>query len=262
MTINERGKALLAQERRKRILELIQEEGSVRVTSLSAIFNVSEPTIRQDLEALDQAGFVTREHGGAFLRTVSRQVSELTLQHMDNLDKKTLIAKKAAEFVTSGDRIILDSGSTVTELAKCLAGTPGLVVVTNALNIALIIGANPSCELMVTGGEFKAPTLSLTGERAAAFFRNIYVDKLFLATGGISPSYELTYPGYSDLSVKRAMIDVAKEVYLLADSTKFGIASFASLGSIDCVDTVVTDQGISDETRRHFEKLGVRTVIA
>jgi len=80
MTTNDKGgKTLLAQERRKRILELIQEEGSARVTEL---FEVSEPTIRQDLEVLDQQGFVTREHGGAFLHTASRQVRELTLQHM------------------------------------------------------------------------------------------------------------------------------------------------------------------------------------
>jgi DeoR/GlpR family transcriptional regulator of sugar metabolism len=262
MTIEHGGKALLAQERRKRILEFIQEEGSARVNRLSSLFEVSEPTIRQDLEMLDKQGFVTREHGGAFLRTVSRQVSELTLQHMENMDKKALIAKRAAQLVSPGDRIILDSGSTMTELAKCLAGTTGLVVVTNALNIALIMGANPACELMVTGGDFKAPTLSLTGEKAALFFRNIYVDKLFLATGGISPSLELTYPGYSDLVVKKAMIDASKEIYLLADSTKFGVASFASLGVMDYVDAIVTDAGICDGTRRQLDAIGVKVIVA
>ncbi len=256
------GKALLAQERRKRILEFIQEEGSARVNRLSALFEVSEPTIRQDLEILDKQGFVTREHGGAFLRTVSRQVSELALQHTENMDKKALIARRAAQLVSPGDRIILDSGSTITELAKCLAGTTNLVVVTNAINIALLIGANPSCELMVTGGDFKAPTLSLTGEKAAAFFRNIYVDKLFLATGGVSPSLELTYPGYSDLVVKRAMIDASKEIFLLADSTKFGVASFASLGVMDYVDAIVTDDGIGEETRRQLDAIGVKVIVA
>ncbi len=262
MTTEPGGKALLAQARRKRILEFIQEEGSARVNRLSSLFDVSEPTIRQDLELLDQQGFVTREHGGAFLRTVSRQVSELTLQHIENMDKKALIARRAAELVAPGNRIILDSGSTVTELAKCIAGMQNLVVVTNALNIALLIGANPSCELMVTGGDFKAPTLSLTGEKAAAFFRNIYVDKLFLATGGISRSLELTYPGYSDLVVKKAMIDASREIYVLADSTKFGLASFASLGVMDYVDAIVTDDGIDDNSRRQLKDLGVEVITA
>ncbi|MDP3178040.1 MAG: DeoR/GlpR family DNA-binding transcription regulator, partial [Spirochaetaceae bacterium] len=112
MEIKDAGKDLLANERRNKILELLQEEGSARVRELSVLFKVSEPTIRQDLEKLDEQGFVTREHGGAFLRTVSQQVSTLTLQHMENLDKKTAIARRAAEFVAPGDRLILDSGST------------------------------------------------------------------------------------------------------------------------------------------------------
>jgi DeoR/GlpR family transcriptional regulator of sugar metabolism len=256
------GKDLLATDRRDKILELLQEEGSARVRELSSLFKVSEPTIRQDLEKLDEQGFVTREHGGAFLRTVSQQVSSLTLQHMENLDKKILIAKRASEFVKAGDRIILDSGSTMTELAKCLVDLENLTVITNALNIALIMGANPSCNLMVTGGEFKAPTLSLTGDKAAFFFRNVYIDKLFLATGGISPACELTYPGFSDIVVKNAMIEVSRETYLLADSTKFGKMSFASLGSMKCVQYLITDEGIDREMAERITDLGVKIIIA
>jgi DeoR/GlpR family transcriptional regulator of sugar metabolism len=256
------GKDLLAKERRDKILELMQEDGSARVKQLSALFKVSEPTVRQDLERLEEEGFVTREHGGAFLNSVSQQVSTLTLQHLENLDKKAVIARKAAEFVAPGDRIILDSGSTMTELAKCLAPVEELTVITNAINIALIMGANPTCELMVTGGEFKAPTLSLTGDRAALFFSNVYVDKLFLATGGISPAFELTYPGFSDIVVKNAMIHVARETYLLADSSKFGKVSFASLGSMKCVQYLITDSGILPETKDRIAKLGVKVIIA
>lgn len=256
------GKELLAVERRERVLELIQEEGSARVKTLASIFKVSEPTIRQDLETLEGDGFVIREHGGAYLRSVSQQVGTLTLQHMENLDKKILIAKRAAQFVAPGNRIILDSGSTVTELAKCLVGVENLTVITNALNIALIIGTNPSCQLMVTGGEFKAPTLSLTGDKAAFFFRNLYVDKLFLATGGISDARELTYPGFSDIAVKNAMMEVARETYLLADSTKFGKASFASLGSIRCVNYLITDDGIDPAVEKEISSMGVKVIIA
>ena len=256
------GKDLLAVQRRERILELIQEEGSARVKVLASIFKVSEPTIRQDLETLEGQGHVTREHGGAFLRTVSQQVGSLTLQHMENLDKKILIAKRAAQFVNPGNRIILDSGSTITELAKCVAGIENLTVITNAINIALIIGTNPTCELLVTGGEFKAPTLSLTGDKAAFFFRNLYVDKLFLATGGISSAYELTYPGFSDIVVKKSMIEVARETYLLADSTKFGKASFASMGSLRCVNYLITDDGIDPAVVREIAAMGVKVIIA
>jgi DeoR/GlpR family transcriptional regulator of sugar metabolism len=256
------SKDLLASERRNRILELLQEEGSARVRELGLLFKVSEPTIRQDLERLEEQGFVTRVHGGAFLRSVSQQVSALTLQHLDHLEQKAAIARRAAEVVAPGERIILDSGSTMTELARCLAAVDNLTVVTNALNIALVLGANPSCQLMVTGGEFKAPTLSLTGEKAALFFQNLFVDKLFLATGGISPAFELTYPGFNDIPVKQAMLQVARETYLLADSSKFGKASFASLGSMRCVQYLITDDRIDPDTAARIRALGVQVIIA
>jgi DeoR/GlpR family transcriptional regulator of sugar metabolism len=253
---------MLGNERRQKILELLQEDGSARVKELGILFKVSEPTIRQDLEKLEQEGYIVREHGGAFLRTVSKQVGTLSLQHMENLDKKKIIAKKAASFIVPGNRIILDSGSTITELAKCIANIQNITVITNALNIALIMGTNPTCDLMVTGGEFKAPTLSLTGEKAAFFFRNIYVDKLFLATGGISPALDLTYPSISDIIVKSSMIEVSKEIYLLADSTKFGRASFASLGSIKRVQYLITDDNIDAEIARRISEMGVKIIIA
>jgi DeoR/GlpR family transcriptional regulator of sugar metabolism len=253
---------VLAQERRMRILELLQEEGSARVSYLSAAFGVSEPTVRQDLERLEQEGQIVREHGGAYLRSVSSQVRSLSLQHIENMEKKAAIARRAAEFINDGDRLILDSGSTVTEISKLLKGHKDLTLVTNALNIALIVGAEYGFELIVTGGEFKAPTLSLTGPKAQASLENVFVDKLFLATGGISANLELTYPGLADLPVKRAMIEAASTVYLVADSTKVGKRSFASLGSMQDVDVFITDDGIDAETVKAISDLGVSVVIA
>ena len=253
---------MLAAQRRRRILELIQEEGSAHVRSLSQLFNVSEPTIRQDLQKLEAEQHIVKSHGGAVLRTIPQQVRSLSLQHSENLDKKALIGIAAARQINDGDSIILDSGSTVTEIAKNLGGKQSLKIITNALNIALIVGANPTFEVMVTGGEFKAPTLSLTGEKAADFFAKIHVDKLFLATGGISEADELTYPGLSDIPVKQAMIRSASEVYLVADSTKIGVHSFASLGSVDQVNYFITDAGLSDQVRARFELRGVKVILA
>jgi len=253
---------MLADQRRQRILELIQEEGSARVTALSRLFKVSEPTIRQDLQKLAADDHIIKSHGGAVLKTIPQQVRSLSLQHLENMDRKLLIGRKAAEFIKDGDSIILDSGSTTTEVAKNLSGRRDLRIITNALNIALLLGTNPTFEIMMTGGEFKAPTLSLTGEKAAAFFDQIHVDKLFLATGGISEDNELTYPGLSDIPVKRAMIETATEVYLVADSTKFGRHSFASLGSIKLVNFLITDRGISAEARATLQNLGVAVILA
>ena len=135
-------------------------------------------------------------------------------------------------------------------------------MITNALNIALIIGANPSINVNVTGGEFKQPTLSLTGQRAADYFQGLHANTLFLATAGIDIDDGLTYPSMSDLPVKKAMIESANKVYLVADSSKIGHCAFATLGSISLVDTIITDKGISDEDRLTLGKYKVECILA
>lgn len=253
---------MLAEQRRNQILELLREEGSSTVKRLSSLFGVTAQTIRQDLEKLTEEGYILRDHGGAYLKSIPDQVRSLTLQHSEHMEKKRLIAREASRFVEDFSSLILDCGSTVTELAKNLSEKRGLRIVTNALNIALILGSVPGNTLMMSGGEFKAPTLSLTGDKAAEFFHQLNVVSLFLATGGISSSYILTYPGLNDLPIKRAMINAAKTVYLVADSTKIGKPEFASLDSISCVDVLITDEDIQERDIKAIEEKGVRVVVA
>lgn len=253
---------MLANQRRNKILELLQEDGSAKVINLSKIFKVSEVTIRQDLEKLESDGFIRREHGGAFLKNVEVGVKSFTLLNQDNLEKKKIIGRKATELIESGDSIILDSGSTTTEIAKNLIGRSGLTVITNALNIALLLGAEPGIDMIVTGGEFKPPTLSLTGQKAATFFEDIHVDKLFLATAGVSLKSGLTYPSISDIVVKKAMIDAADITYLVADSTKIGKNAFASLGALSLIDFIITDSDIDDDQLHIFRDNEIEILIA
>jgi DeoR/GlpR family transcriptional regulator of sugar metabolism len=253
---------MMAKQRREKILELLQEDGSAKVNKLAKIFKVTEVTIRQDLEKPEKGGLVVREHGGGFLKDMENQVRAISLVHQDNLDKKELIAKKCLEFIESGDTIILDSGSTTTEIAKHLKGIKNLTVITNALNIALLLGAQPGIEVVMTGGEFKPPTLSLTGQKAADFFEGLNVQKLFLATAGISLKAGLTYPSISDLVVKKAMIDAAETTYLVADSTKIGKSAFASLGALSLINYIITDAGITDEHKNLFRDQDIKLIIA
>jgi DeoR/GlpR family transcriptional regulator of sugar metabolism len=178
------------------------------------------------------------------------------------MDKKTAIGKRAAALIENGDTIILDSGSTTTEIAKNILGKKGLTVITNALNIAIILGADPGIEVMMTGGEFKPPTLSLSGQKAADFFENIHVDKLFLATAGISLRSGLTYPSISDITVKKAMIDSADVTYLVADSTKIGRNSLASLGALSLIDFIITDSHIDPKYLELFRENEVEVIIS
>ena len=253
---------MLANQRREKILELLKEDGSAKVINLAKIFKVSEVTIRQDLEKLEQDGYIKREHGGAFLKNVENSVKSFSVLNQDNIEKKQLIAKKAAELIETGETIILDSGSTTTEIAKNLIGRSGITVITNALNIALLLGAEPGIEVVVTGGEFKPPTLSLTGQKAASFFEDINVHKLFLATAGISLRSGLTYPSISDIVVKKAMIDSADVTYLVADSTKIGKNSFASLGALSLVDFIITDSEIEPKYMQLFRDHEIELIIA
>ena len=253
---------MLASQRRKKILELLIEDGTARVVELSNIFDISEVTIRQDLAKLEGQGYIIREHGGAYLKSLPSQVQSFSFQHMENMEKKIRIGERAAGFIHDGDAIILDSGSTTTEIARHIVDRKNITVVTNAVNIPFIIGGRPSITVIVTGGEFKVPTLSLTGQKAAEFFGNVHVDKLFLATAGISLRAGLTYPGMSDLPVKKAMIDAARTVYLVADSSKLGQQALASLGALSMIDYIITDDGIDDGNRREFSKHGIEFIIA
>jgi DeoR/GlpR family transcriptional regulator of sugar metabolism len=253
---------MLANQRREKIFELIQEDGSAKVINLAKIFKVTEVTIRQDLEKLERDGLVIKEHGGAFLKDIKDQVQSFSLGHKENIDKKELIAKKCIEFIENGDSIILDSGSTTTEIAKHLKGFKNLTVITNALNIALMLGAEPGIVLIVTGGEFKPPTLSLTGQKAADSFKGLNVQKLFLATAGISLKSGLTYPSISDLVVKKAMIEAADTTYLVADSTKIGKSAFASLGALSLIDYIITDNGIEEKHKEIFRNNEIELIIA
>lgn len=253
---------MLPNQRREKILELIREDGHAKVQDLSRIFKVTEVTIRQDLEKLEIEGAITREHGGAYLKNMDLNVRNFSLQNQDNLAEKMMIARKALEFIEDGDTIILDSGSTTTELAKIMTGFRNLTVITNALNIGLILGAEPGVNVILTGGEFKAPTLSLTGQKAADFFQNLHVDKLFLATAGVSLKSGLTYPGISDICVKRAMIESANVTYLLADSTKIGKNAFASLGALSLINYLITDSGIKKEDIEWLKSYEVEFILA
>jgi DeoR/GlpR family transcriptional regulator of sugar metabolism len=253
---------LLSEPRRRRILDWIQEEGAARVRDLAVAFQVSEATIRQDLEKLEQEGFITREHGGAFLNSVPAQVSAMTLHHQENMEKKRKIGALAASLVKDGDTLILDAGTTTTEIATRLVNRRNLTVITNALNIAMILGAVPGNAVHMPGGQFKAPTLSLSGDKSVEYFRNIFAGRLFLATAGVALEAGLTYPSFADLQLKEAMIKAASHVCLVADSSKINKSSFTRLGSLDVIHSFITDDGISAADAKEFKRRGIDLMIA
>lgn len=253
---------MLSTVRRQRIIDWIEEEGSARVRDLASALQVTESTIRQDLERLEKSGRVTREHGGAYLNSVPTQVASLALHHQIEMDRKQKIGKLASSLVEDGETLILDAGTTTTEIALRLTGHRNLTVITNALNIAMIMGSTPGFAVHMPGGQFKPPTLSLSGDKSVEYFSDILAGKLFLATAGVGIRLGLTYPSFADLQLKEAMIKAAQHVYLAADATKIDKASFTRFGDLDLIQTFITDDGISDTQAKEFEMRGIEVLIA
>ncbi|MGH8783234.1 DeoR/GlpR family DNA-binding transcription regulator [Paraburkholderia sp.] len=251
--------------RTEQIFERVRAAKLVKLSELSSEFGVSMPTIRKDVDELQRHGRVERVHGNVRLKT---EAPESVRRGYDSANilptspEKALIGRRAASFIENGESIILDCGATTTELAMNLLDRQNLRIVTNALNIAILLGAEPTNRVMLTGGEFKPETIAVSGEKASTFFEGMFVDKLFLAAGGVSMESGISYPDFIDLHVKRAMIDAAKTVYLLADSKKFGRREFAAFGAMDRIDFLVTDEGLSEEFARWLTGNGTRIIYA
>lgn len=251
------------QQRREKILDMIREDGSVTVKMLTEAFDLTEATIRSDLRALQQQGYVQRYHGGATLVDGKQNTHALLLERQVNMPEKDRIGKLAASFIETGDAIILDSGTTTTAIANHLGHIKKLSVITTGVNIALQLGGDPGVNILLTGGSFKFPTLSTSGDKAASFFENVLAQKLFLATACISPRLGLSYPSETDIKVKQAMINAANTVYVVADSSKIDkVSMFALPCNWDRIQYLITDSGITDKQVKAFEELGVTVLIA
>ncbi|AQH05164.1 DeoR family transcriptional regulator (plasmid) [Burkholderia sp. KK1] len=250
--------------RTEKIFERVKAAKLVRLSALSSELGVSMPTIRKDIEELQRSGRVERVHGNVRLKTASTEGARRAYegQVLPTSPEKELIGRKAASLIENGDSVILDCGATTTELAKNLLDRQNLRIVTNALNIAILLGAEPTNQVMLTGGVFKHETIAVSGEKASAFFEGMFVDKLFLAAGGVSMESGISYPDFIDLHVKRAMIDAAKTVYLLADSKKFGKRQFATFGAMDSVDYVITDQGLGEDYEKWLSGMETTVIFA
>lgn len=247
---------MLPEQRRREILRLIREEGAAKVTDLKELFNVTEPTIRQDLFKLEEEGHVVRQYGGAYLKAGAGLFPAGA--HGANLDKKARIAAKAVEFIEDGDSLILDAGTTTEEIAKRLVGLSSLNVITPALNIALLLGSRFDIQITLVGGELVPQNRAVSGEQAAKFFDNsIVAGKFFLGAAGISDDGVVTFPGVSDIPPRKAMLKAAHQVFLVADSSKLGKVSMAALCGMEAVHCLITD---SDAEPGHVHALRARGV--
>lgn len=249
-------------QRRVIILEKLEENGQVDVTSLSKEFSVSEVTVRNDLKRLEQKNALIRARGGAI--KIDRVGTDFAIsdKNKQNYEQKRRIGKAAAALIEDGDTIILDSGTTTMEITKHLSGLSELTVITNALNIADQLSEHPSANVIVPGGFLRKKSLSLIGPTAEEGFKNYFCDKLFLAVDGLSLVHGLSTPNVEEAHLNRVMISISKQVIVVADSSKFLKRSFALLAPVSVIDVLITDSGIPPEDQRKLETAGVKVIIA
>ena len=254
--------ALLKGERHKHIRRVINENGYATVAELSAVFGVSEATIRRDLEELAKLGWIQREHGGA-LRTDQASTEPPVLQRAtEQAAEKRRIGRAASQLIKDGDTIFLGSGTTTLEVARNLKNREGLTVITNALNIANELANNSGTTLIVIGGLLRSSELSLIGHITEQALRELRADKVFLGMRAINIQDGLTSDYLPEIMTDRAIIEIAPEVILVADHTKFGRASTSRVAPVTAVDVIVTDDKVPTPMIKEFERLGIRVIIA
>lgn len=251
---------MLSEERQKIILDLLQKEGAVSISDLVNVFDVTEMTIRRDLDYLESKELLRRVHGGAISHGGRSYEPPFRTRSLVNVDEKKEIGKKAASLVNNGESIILDVGTTTLEIAKNLSDKQNLTVITPSLQIAIQLVENQDIKLIVTGGILRRDELSLIGDYAERIFEDVHVDKLFLSAGGVDIDAGVTEVNLEDAVVKRRMQKCAKEIILVTDSSKFDHVALMSIAPIESINKVVTDSSISEDFKQKLTDLGIEVI--
>jgi DeoR/GlpR family transcriptional regulator of sugar metabolism len=254
---------MLIAERQSRLRELIARRGMVDLDSLSAELQVSQSTVRRDIEMLEHGGFVERTHGGVIWIGEKRDEARPYAfdQRMNyRLALKQQIAKAAKPLVRPGQTILIDGGTTTFYLARELLGQ-SMQLVTNSLPIANLFLNDDNVELVLTGGQVYPRYGVLLGPMAESALAGIHAQTLFLSAAGIHEG--MLYNQNSMLvQAEKRMMQQVQNVVLLADSSKFGQQALSALCQLDEIDTVVTDSGLGAGYRKAVTDAGVELILA
>jgi DeoR family fructose operon transcriptional repressor len=251
---------MLAEERRSRLLEFVRQRRFASLPELAEQLQVSESTVRRDVEHLERRGSARRIHGGVLYAGGSPKMPHFDARQSARWAQKRAIAEKAVELIEDGDTILLDGGSTTYEVARLLVGRP-VHVVTISLPVANLFAADSGSDLVLIGGNICPRTGVAQGPYADRMLAMVRVRKAVLGTAGINDE------GFFNnnlllVETERVMMQAADEVILVADSSKFGRQSLTHLCALGDVDYLVVDGGISDQWREKVTAAGIRLLVA
>jgi len=252
---------MLAHERHKKILELLESGDSMHVEEFQTILSVSEATVRNDLRRLQAQGLILRSHGGA--RRIDRPPAETSYEQREVVrhHQKQRIGIEAAKRIGPQETVFFDSGSTVIEAAKHAPRGFEFHVVTAALNTAYVAGKLPNVNVHVVGGMLRESLHELVGPKAVASIREVRAHKAFLGVSAVDLEFGLMENHVLSAEVKRAMASSAREIIVLADSSKMGKVGFAPLLALRDVNVLITDDGISEAFVDRVRDEGVEVVV-
>ena len=262
------GVGLFTRERRQQIARILGEQQRVTVLELSALFSVSEVTIRKDLTWLEERRMLVRTHGGAVLATPDLQVFQTPseqdfavrerLQHVE----KDLIGQMGAALVEDGASIALDASTTALALAHHLLGRKELTVVTNSLNAGIELMKAPSISVLVTGGMLRPEAFSLVGNWGRSLLKQVHIEKAFIGARGFTLEKGLTDVNSDEVELKRAIIEAAKEVTAMIDYSKWGQVALATFCPLARIKRIITDAKAPGELVEQARSNGIEVLIA
>jgi DeoR family fructose operon transcriptional repressor len=249
------------EERKRAVLEFVNERKRATVTELCARFEVSPATMRSDLRDLEQDGLLVRTHGGATVKDKARFELEAREKGIQHPAEKRAVARCALDQIEDGDTIVIDTGSTTLQLAALLEARRDITVVTNDLTIAQLLEDHPTVTIHLVGGVVRKRFHCTVGARAEHFLQGLKVDKAFMAANSFSVESGATTPDLQHAEMKRQMMAIATKIYLLLDSSKLGKTSFAQFVSADAIDCLIVD-AIGPEETKLLEEQGVEVLVA
>lgn len=253
---------LLTEQRRRNVLDLVDQDGQVTVSDLVKRFSISAVTVRSDLDTLASVGAVVRSHGGAVRRLEATQDYPLRMKETLHRAEKVRIGRAAAELVKPGETIILDSGTTTAEIARHLKRMKiqPLTVITNALNIAIELADLPGISLIMIGGLLRPISCSFVGPQAEAMMNEFHADRLFLAVDGFDLLNGPSTPDVLEAQLNNVMIRSAREVNVVTDFSKLGRRSVSRIGPLDRIRRLITDTRAPQEFAEGLRNRGIEVI--
>ncbi len=251
---------MLAKERRNEILAQLKDEGRVIVADLSKKYDVTEETIRRDLEKIENDGFAERTYGGAVLKENDKEELPYLVRKRSNVEIKKRMAEKIADMIEDGDHIMLDASTTALFVARQIRSKKNITVLTNSIEIILELSDVKGWKVLSTGGSLREGTLSLVGYQAERMVEDFHVDKVIISCMGVDFHKGFTDSNELDAGIKKQMLASATTKILAADSRKFGRISFTRIADFAEMDVIVTDFAMDEEWQEKLEECHVQVV--